>query len=100
MLDPPADAQSALQRGADCANQKYARRQFLLGSGLAGAADAERGKEVYKTCAACHTEKPDALGPDSTTARISTISSNILQRFDRRISSWTAHLLAARIPQV
>jgi cytochrome c len=29
----------------------------------AGAADAGRGKEVYKTCAACHTEKPDALGP-------------------------------------
>ena len=27
------------------------------------AADANRGKELYTACAACHTEKADALGP-------------------------------------
>jgi cytochrome c len=27
------------------------------------AADVEHGKALYKTCAACHTERPDALGP-------------------------------------
>jgi cytochrome c len=27
------------------------------------AADAEHGKALYQTCAACHTERPDALGP-------------------------------------
>jgi cytochrome c len=29
----------------------------------AGAADVEHGKQVFQACAACHTEKPDALGP-------------------------------------
>jgi cytochrome c len=28
-----------------------------------GAADLEHGKTLYQTCAACHTERPDALGP-------------------------------------
>jgi cytochrome c len=27
------------------------------------AADAEHGKSLFQACAACHTEKPDALGP-------------------------------------
>ena len=27
------------------------------------AADAENGKTLYQACAACHTEKPDAMGP-------------------------------------
>jgi cytochrome c len=26
-------------------------------------ADVARGRELYQTCAACHTERPDALGP-------------------------------------
>jgi cytochrome c len=39
-----------------------------LGSTLAlgtpaAAADAEHGKQIFAACAACHTEKPDALGP-------------------------------------
>jgi cytochrome c len=39
-----------------------------LGSALAVAtpaagADVEHGKQVYAACAACHTDKPDALGP-------------------------------------
>jgi cytochrome c len=29
----------------------------------AAAADAGNGKVLYQTCAACHTERPDALGP-------------------------------------
>ena len=28
------------------------------------AADVEHGKQVYATCAACHSDKPDALGPN------------------------------------
>jgi cytochrome c len=27
------------------------------------AADVEHGKALYQTCIACHTERPDALGP-------------------------------------
>jgi cytochrome c len=27
------------------------------------AADAEHGKSLFQACVACHTEKPDALGP-------------------------------------
>jgi cytochrome c len=29
----------------------------------AAAADAAHGKVVFQTCAACHSEKPDAIGP-------------------------------------
>jgi cytochrome c len=36
---------------------------FALGGGTAAAADAEHGKELYAACAACHSERPDALGP-------------------------------------
>jgi cytochrome c len=36
---------------------------LALASGSAAAADAEHGKVLYQTCAACHTERPDALGP-------------------------------------
>lgn len=52
------------------------RRAFLIvcglviggfGAALAGhpaaAADANRGKELYQACVACHSEKPDAIGP-------------------------------------
>ena len=35
-----------------------------LAADPAGAADAEHGKAVFQTCAACHTEKPDAIGPN------------------------------------
>jgi cytochrome c len=30
----------------------------------AHAADADHGKVVFQTCAACHSEKPDAIGPN------------------------------------
>ena len=36
---------------------------LALASGSAVAADAEHGKVLFQTCAACHTERPDALGP-------------------------------------
>ena len=29
----------------------------------AAAADAAHGKVVFQTCAACHSDKPDAIGP-------------------------------------
>jgi cytochrome c len=36
----------------------------LLGAGsVASAADVGRGKELFATCAACHSDKPDAIGP-------------------------------------
>jgi cytochrome c len=36
---------------------------FAFGSVAARAADVQHGQEVYRACAACHTDKPDALGP-------------------------------------
>jgi cytochrome c len=36
---------------------------FALATSSAAAADAGHGKELYQTCAACHSERPDALGP-------------------------------------
>ena len=35
----------------------------LLGAGSALGADVEHGKALYQACIACHTEKPDAMGP-------------------------------------
>jgi cytochrome c len=32
-------------------------------AGAANAADAAHGKVVFQTCAACHSDKPDAIGP-------------------------------------
>src|SRR5215472_8054123 len=36
---------------------------LALSASPVAAADAEHGKALYQTCAACHTERPDALGP-------------------------------------
>jgi cytochrome c len=36
---------------------------FALAANVVQAADAEHGKVVFQTCAACHSEKPDAIGP-------------------------------------
>ena len=30
------------------------------------AADVQHGKQVFESCAACHSDKPDALGPNLT----------------------------------
>jgi len=32
-------------------------------SSVVHAADAEHGKQVFAACAACHSDKPDAIGP-------------------------------------
>jgi cytochrome c len=34
-----------------------------LATSAASAADAAHGKIVFQTCAACHTDKPGAIGP-------------------------------------
>lgn len=36
---------------------------LALAASSAAAADPDHGKMLYQTCAACHTERPDALGP-------------------------------------
>jgi cytochrome c len=36
---------------------------LALAAGSAAAADAEHGKVLFETCAACHSDRPDALGP-------------------------------------
>ena len=36
---------------------------LALAASSAAAADAEHGKALFQTCAACHTDRPDALGP-------------------------------------
>jgi cytochrome c len=35
----------------------------VLAASPVAAGDAERGKALYQACAACHTERADALGP-------------------------------------
>ena len=36
---------------------------FAAATGVAVAADAAHGKVLFAACVACHTEKPDAIGP-------------------------------------
>jgi cytochrome c2 len=36
---------------------------LMVAAGAAAAADAGHGKVLFETCAACHTDRPDALGP-------------------------------------
>ena len=36
---------------------------FTLATDRVNAADAEHGKALFAPCAACHSERPDALGP-------------------------------------
>src|SRR6478752_7537941 len=35
----------------------------IVATAPARAADATHGKELYQACSACHSEKPDAIGP-------------------------------------
>lgn len=35
-----------------------------LAAGTAAAADLEHGKAVFQACTACHSEQPDAIGPN------------------------------------
>jgi len=36
---------------------------LVLSAAPVSAADVDHGKALYETCAACHTDRPDALGP-------------------------------------
>jgi cytochrome c len=36
---------------------------FAFSASVALAADVDHGKQVFQACAACHSDKPDALGP-------------------------------------
>jgi cytochrome c len=56
------------------ASRRSVRDRHVVGTALAAlaailvaapapAADLGHGEEVFRACAACHTEKPDALGP-------------------------------------
>src|SRR5215471_2255308 len=36
---------------------------LAVSAGATMAADAEHGKELFQACAACHSDRPDALGP-------------------------------------
>jgi cytochrome c len=36
---------------------------LALSAGSAAAADADHGKALFQTCIACHSDRPDALGP-------------------------------------
>jgi cytochrome c len=37
---------------------------LALGTSTLALADAQNGKAVFEACIACHTERPDALGPN------------------------------------
>ena len=37
---------------------------LAFAAGPAAATDAERGKVLFETCAACHSDRTDALGPN------------------------------------
>jgi cytochrome c len=50
-----------------CMSLPSAARAFALlalVAGRAAAADADHGKVLFETCAACHSDRPDALGPN------------------------------------
>jgi cytochrome c len=49
--------------GVRCAFILGAVLMAIVGASPALAADAAHGKQLFATCAACHSEKPDALGP-------------------------------------
>jgi cytochrome c len=36
----------------------------VTAGGAAAGADADHGKQLFVACAACHTEHPDAIGPN------------------------------------
>jgi cytochrome c len=37
---------------------------LMLSATAASAADAAHGRQIFASCAACHSERPDAIGPD------------------------------------
>jgi cytochrome c len=58
------DRSDAIQRASqrlDCFVASLLAMTIATTAALA--ADAAHGKVVFQTCAACHTDKPDAIGP-------------------------------------
>lgn len=41
----------------------YLAALLALAASTAAAADAEHGRQVFRVCTACHSERPDAIGP-------------------------------------
>jgi cytochrome c len=61
---------------------------LVLGVSAAGAApDVAHGKQVFQACAACHSDKPDSLGP----SLIGLIGRKAGSRDDFRYSNAMAH---------
>jgi cytochrome c len=50
----------AMVRASACAMMAWG----VFAGACAMAADASHGKELFFACAACHSEKPDAIGPN------------------------------------
>jgi cytochrome c len=50
--------------GSSCGVVAGAGLLFAFAASAALAADVDHGKQVFQTCAACHSDKPDALGPN------------------------------------
>jgi cytochrome c len=50
-------------RSLSCSVVASAGLLFALSASAALAADVDHGKQVFQACAACHSDKPDALGP-------------------------------------
>jgi cytochrome c len=68
-----AEFQAALQGGRKMPNKKNGRAPgalfvvafalWLTADANAAAGDADHGKVVFQTCAACHSDRPGAIGP-------------------------------------
>jgi cytochrome c len=60
---------------------------LLVSASAAGAANVDHGKQVFQACAACHSDKPDSLGP----SLIGVIGRKAGARDDFRYSNAMAH---------
>jgi cytochrome c len=49
--------------GANFVTVLWTAIMVVASANAARAADANHGKQVFETCAACHSDKPDAIGP-------------------------------------
>ena len=63
MHNPVGNPVGRNRRVLTVAARAHAVLVFALGASAAPAADAEHGKVLFVACAACHTERPDALAP-------------------------------------
>jgi cytochrome c len=61
--DIAKDMVSMTRRRLGAAVIAFALAAALTPADRAVAANVDHGKQVFAACAACHTEKPDALGP-------------------------------------